>query len=153
LQAKKREFSLRRTLKNHKVSAVDWVRFFLVIFVLITRTFRSFFPVNSGYIFFHPCRCVQKRAAEADIQSFEKPHAFQTTTFRRFMWCDVCGNFLWGVVAQGVKCGDCDFVAHERCSQKVCNFVDLFLYRDVLALVSLNTCIMNVFNVCVIVLL
>ncbi|RUS75895.1 hypothetical protein EGW08_016354 [Elysia chlorotica] len=36
-------------------------------------------------------------------------------------WCDFCANFMWGLIAQGVKCQDCGFQAHKRCSEKVPN--------------------------------
>ncbi len=40
-------------------------------------------------------------------------------TFRGANWCDLCGNFLWGLVQQGVKCEDCGYGAHRKCSEKV----------------------------------
>lgn len=33
--------------------------------------------------------------------------------------CEVCANFLWGFTAQGVKCEDCGFIAHNKCSELV----------------------------------
>lgn len=48
-----------------------------------------------------------------------KPHAFRVHTFKGLNWCELCGNFLWGFTAQGVKCEDCGFSAHNRCSEKV----------------------------------
>ncbi|KAK3929266.1 N-chimaerin [Frankliniella fusca] len=49
----------------------------------------------------------------------QKPHTFRTHTFKGLNWCELCGNFLWGFTAQGVKCEDCGFSAHNRCSEKV----------------------------------
>lgn len=48
-----------------------------------------------------------------------KPHSFRVHTFKGLNWCELCGNFLWGFTAQGVKCEDCGFSAHSRCSEKV----------------------------------
>ncbi|ESO07965.1 hypothetical protein HELRODRAFT_75127, partial [Helobdella robusta] len=45
----------------------------------------------------------------------------QLYTFKGPHWCDFCANFLWGLIAQGVKCQDCGFNAHKKCSEKVPN--------------------------------
>ncbi|XP_046982846.1 N-chimaerin [Schistocerca americana] len=50
---------------------------------------------------------------------FSKPHNFKIHTFKGLNWCEFCGNFLWGFTAQGVKCEDCGFSAHCKCSRKV----------------------------------
>ncbi|XP_071443629.1 N-chimaerin [Hetaerina americana] len=52
---------------------------------------------------------------------YEKQHSFKVHTFKGLNWCEFCGNFLWGFTAQGVKCEDCGFTAHSRCSEKVPN--------------------------------
>ncbi|KAI0977816.1 hypothetical protein GJ496_001874 [Pomphorhynchus laevis] len=52
------------------------------------------------------------------IQS-EKPHTFRLHTFKGPHWCDYCANFMWGLVSQGVKCSDCGFQAHRRCSEDI----------------------------------
>jgi hypothetical protein len=49
----------------------------------------------------------------------EKAHNFKMYSFKGPHWCDYCANFLWGLVQQGVKCADCGFEAHKRCSEKV----------------------------------
>ncbi len=53
------------------------------------------------------------------IMQAEKAHNFKTHSFKGPHWCDYCANFLWGLVQQGVKCADCGFEAHKRCSEKV----------------------------------
>ncbi|XP_068086817.1 beta-chimaerin isoform X2 [Anabrus simplex] len=50
---------------------------------------------------------------------YDKPHSFKVHTFKGLNWCEFCGNFLWGFIAQGVKCEDCGFSAHSKCSEKV----------------------------------
>ncbi|PSN46102.1 N-chimaerin [Blattella germanica] len=50
---------------------------------------------------------------------YDKPHNFKVHTFKGLNWCEFCGNFLWGFTAQGVKCEDCGFSAHCKCSEKV----------------------------------
>lgn len=47
-------------------------------------------------------------------EKFEKFHVFKITTFKGLNWCELCGNFLWGFTAQGVKCEDCGMVAHGK---------------------------------------
>ncbi|XP_058455340.1 beta-chimaerin [Malaya genurostris] len=50
---------------------------------------------------------------------YDKLHAFKTHTFKGLNWCEFCANFLWGFTSQGVKCEDCGFVAHIKCSELV----------------------------------
>lgn len=57
----------------------------------------------------------------ANVHEYEKPHVFKTTNFIGLNWCDYCANFMWGLIAQGVKCQDCGFSAHKKCSEKVPN--------------------------------
>lgn len=54
-----------------------------------------------------------------DVQQYEKQHMFKVHNFAGFHWCDYCGNFMWGLIGQGVKCEDCGFAAHRRCSEDV----------------------------------
>lgn len=42
-----------------------------------------------------------------DVQLFEKSHNFKTHNFMGSPWCDFCGNFIWGIIGQGVRCDDC----------------------------------------------
>lgn len=50
---------------------------------------------------------------------YEKAHKFKIHTFKGLNWCELCANFLWGFTAQGVKCEDCGFQAHNKCSELV----------------------------------
>lgn len=54
-----------------------------------------------------------------DVRQYEKPHLFKVHNFKGPHWCDFCANFMWGLIAQGVKCQDCGFQAHKKCSEKV----------------------------------
>uniref|UniRef100_A0AAY5EY06 Beta-chimaerin n=1 Tax=Electrophorus electricus TaxID=8005 RepID=A0AAY5EY06_ELEEL len=42
-------------------------------------------------------------------------------TFRGPHWCEYCANFMWGLIAQGVKCADCGLNVHKQCSRMVPN--------------------------------
>ncbi|XP_067915622.1 beta-chimaerin isoform X2 [Heterodontus francisci] len=48
--------------------------------------------------------------------SVEKVH-----TFRGPHWCEYCANFMWGLIAQGVRCSDCGLNVHKQCSKFVPN--------------------------------
>ena len=41
---------------------------------------------------------------QINVLSFEKAHSFKTHTFIGSPWCDFCGNFIWGLIGQGVRC-------------------------------------------------
>ncbi|XP_076328852.1 N-chimaerin-like isoform X2 [Tachypleus tridentatus] len=57
--------------------------------------------------------------SDLNVHHFEKPHNFKTHNFKGFPWCDFCGNFMWGIIAQGLKCEDCGFSAHRKCSENI----------------------------------
>ncbi|XP_053184965.1 N-chimaerin isoform X2 [Scomber japonicus] len=51
----------------------------------------------------------------------EKVHNFKVHTFRGPHWCEHCASFMWGLMAQGVKCADCGVNVHKQCSSLVPN--------------------------------
>ncbi|XP_068623605.1 beta-chimaerin [Battus philenor] len=55
------------------------------------------------------------------LYKYSKSHSFKVHTFKGLNWCELCANFLWGFTAQGVKCEDCGFIAHTKCSERVPN--------------------------------
>lgn len=55
------------------------------------------------------------------VIKYSKSHSFKVHTFKGLNWCELCANFLWGFTAQGVKCEDCGFIAHAKCSENVPN--------------------------------
>ncbi|XP_013167709.1 PREDICTED: beta-chimaerin [Papilio xuthus] len=55
------------------------------------------------------------------LYKYSKAHTFKVHTFKGLNWCELCANFLWGFTAQGVKCEDCGFIAHSKCSERVPN--------------------------------
>jgi chimaerin len=50
---------------------------------------------------------------------YERSHRFAINNFKGLNFCEFCGNFLWGFTAQGVKCSECGFIAHKKCSELV----------------------------------
>lgn len=61
----------------------------------------------------------EQRPEEPLPPEYKKTHNFKVHNFKGLNWCELCANFLWGFSAQGVKCEDCGFVAHQKCSEKV----------------------------------
>ncbi|XP_062303289.1 N-chimaerin-like [Osmerus eperlanus] len=55
------------------------------------------------------------------MAKYEKVHNFKVHTFRGPHWCEYCANFMWGLIAQGVKCADCGLNVHKQCSKMVPN--------------------------------
>ncbi|XP_048116376.1 beta-chimaerin isoform X2 [Alosa alosa] len=51
--------------------------------------------------------------------SYDKVHNFKVHTFRGPHWCEYCANFMWGLIAQGVRCSDCGLNVHKQCSKLV----------------------------------
>ncbi|XP_075684738.1 beta-chimaerin isoform X1 [Rhinoderma darwinii] len=51
--------------------------------------------------------------------NYEKAHNFKVHTFRGPHWCEYCANFMWGLIAQGVRCSDCGLNVHKQCSKYV----------------------------------
>ncbi|XP_035276525.1 beta-chimaerin isoform X1 [Anguilla rostrata] len=63
-----------------------------------------------------------KRTALRDGEkqcTYEKAHNFKVHTFRGPHWCEYCANFMWGLIAQGVRCSDCGLNVHKQCSKLV----------------------------------
>ncbi|ETN72322.1 hypothetical protein RB195_011894 [Necator americanus] len=53
----------------------------------------------------------------AERKPVARSHSFTQHTFKMPHYCDYCRNFMWGLVQQGVRCEDCGFAAHKRCSE------------------------------------
>ncbi|CAG09973.1 unnamed protein product, partial [Tetraodon nigroviridis] len=65
-----------------------------------------------------------RRASLREIERAPKPekvHNFKVHTFRGPHWCEHCASFMWGLMAQGVKCADCGMNVHKECSAQVSN--------------------------------
>mmetsp|Transcript_17041 Transcript_17041/g.47971 ORF Transcript_17041/g.47971 Transcript_17041/m.47971 type:complete len:567 (+) Transcript_17041:123-1823(+) len=48
-------------------------------------------------------------------------HKFKAHTYYKPTWCELCGDFLWGVVKQGQQCTrkGCKYDAHKHCRKAV----------------------------------
>ncbi|XP_078487159.1 uncharacterized protein LOC100186049 isoform X2 [Ciona intestinalis] len=54
-------------------------------------------------------------------QQYEKEHHYKSHTYRGLQWCEYCGNFMWGIIQQGVQCVDCGLNVHKQCAKLVPN--------------------------------
>ncbi|CAK6973789.1 ras association domain-containing protein 1 [Scomber scombrus] len=77
-------------------------------------------PLNPGqHCHFHVVRLV------GDSVSIEVPgcragetgvgHDFQPYSFTHLTWCDLCGEFIWGLYKQSLRCSNCSYTCHYRC--------------------------------------
>nr|KAJ3421811.1 SET-binding factor 2 [Polyrhizophydium stewartii] len=48
-----------------------------------------------------------------------KTHTFETKTFVRATYCDMCSQFIWGLAKQGEQCTACGYNAHHKCAPLV----------------------------------
>eukprot|EP00066_Takifugu_rubripes_P023005 XP_011612271.1 PREDICTED: ras association domain-containing protein 1 isoform X1 [Takifugu rubripes] len=42
-------------------------------------------------------------------------HNFQPCSNAQPTWCDLCGDFIWGLYKQSLRCSNCRFTCHYRC--------------------------------------
>ncbi|XP_078262546.1 serine/threonine-protein kinase D1 isoform X2 [Rhinoraja longicauda] len=60
--------------------------------------------------------------AAATFEDFQiRPHALFVHSYRAPAFCDHCGEMLWGLVRQGLKCEGCGLSYHKRCAFKIPN--------------------------------
>ncbi|KAM9813885.1 ras association domain-containing protein 1 [Neosynchiropus ocellatus] len=77
-------------------------------------------PVNGGHRGrFHVVRLV------GDNVSIEAPkcpsgeggagHDFHPDSHTHLTWCDLCGEFIWGLLSGALRCSYCNYTCHYRC--------------------------------------
>ncbi|XP_050297464.1 serine/threonine-protein kinase D3 [Anthonomus grandis grandis] len=59
-----------------------------------------------------------------------RPHALSVHSYKTPTFCDFCGEMLFGLVRQGLKCDGCGQNYHKRCVVKVPNNCSFVLYND-----------------------
>lgn len=69
-------------------------------------------------VYEHSPYSLYQKATDVRRSSVARCHNFVPATFRIPHYCDYCRNFMWGLVQQGVKCEDCGFCAHKKCSER-----------------------------------
>uniref|UniRef100_H2ZEW3 Uncharacterized protein n=1 Tax=Ciona savignyi TaxID=51511 RepID=H2ZEW3_CIOSA len=50
-----------------------------------------------------------------------RPHTLSVHSYRSPAFCDYCGEMLWGIVRQGLRCDGCGQNYHKRCAYKIPN--------------------------------
>merc|ERR1719223_750880 len=50
---------------------------------------------------------------------YQKEHNFKVANLKTNRYCHYCGNYMWGLVHQGVQCSDCGTTAHKNCSRHI----------------------------------
>uniref|UniRef100_W5MU06 Serine/threonine-protein kinase n=1 Tax=Lepisosteus oculatus TaxID=7918 RepID=W5MU06_LEPOC len=61
-------------------------------------------------------------SASATFEDFQiRPHTLFVHSYRAPSFCDHCGEMLWGLVRQGLKCEGCGLNYHKRCAFKIPN--------------------------------
>ncbi|MEQ2266314.1 Serine/threonine-protein kinase D3, partial [Xenotaenia resolanae] len=59
---------------------------------------------------------------QATVEDFQiRPHALYVHSYKAPTFCDYCGEMLWGLVRQGLKCEGCGLNYHKRCAFKIPN--------------------------------
>ncbi|XP_065184524.1 serine/threonine-protein kinase D2-like isoform X2 [Sycon ciliatum] len=49
------------------------------------------------------------------------PHSLSVHSYRSPAFCDFCGQMLFGLIRQGLKCSGCGYNYHKRCAYKIPN--------------------------------
>ncbi|XP_057694546.1 serine/threonine-protein kinase D2 isoform X2 [Corythoichthys intestinalis] len=61
-------------------------------------------------------------SAAATSEDFQiRPHALNVHSYRAPAFCDYCGEMLFGLVRQGLKCDGCGLNYHKRCAFSIPN--------------------------------
>uniref|UniRef100_A0A8C5GHC6 Serine/threonine-protein kinase n=1 Tax=Gouania willdenowi TaxID=441366 RepID=A0A8C5GHC6_GOUWI len=61
-------------------------------------------------------------SAAATFEDFQiRPHALNVHSYRAPAFCDHCGEMLFGLVRQGLKCDGCGLNYHKRCAFNIPN--------------------------------
>lgn len=63
--------------------------------------------------------CQPKTTCTARGPHYEKEHDFKVTTYKGKRYCAYCGNYMWGLIEQGVQCAECGIDAHRNCSRHI----------------------------------
>uniref|UniRef100_A0A452QVL9 Serine/threonine-protein kinase n=1 Tax=Ursus americanus TaxID=9643 RepID=A0A452QVL9_URSAM len=67
-------------------------------------------------------KAILLEVASATFEDFQiRPHALFVHSYRAPAFCDHCGEMLWGLVRQGLKCEGCGLNYHKRCAFKIPN--------------------------------
>uniref|UniRef100_A0A8C8RQV9 protein kinase C n=1 Tax=Pelusios castaneus TaxID=367368 RepID=A0A8C8RQV9_9SAUR len=60
-------------------------------------------------------------SASVSLDFTIRPHVLLVHSYKAPAFCDYCGEMLWGLVRQGLKCQGCRLNYHKRCAFKIPN--------------------------------
>ncbi|KAF3689900.1 Ras association domain-containing protein 1 Protein 123F2 [Channa argus] len=77
-------------------------------------------PVNPGqHSHFHVVRLVGDsvsiEASRCHTGEAAVGHDFKPLSHTNLTWCDLCGEFIWGLYKQSLRCANCSYTCHHRC--------------------------------------
>uniref|UniRef100_A0A3B3ZNY4 Uncharacterized protein n=1 Tax=Periophthalmus magnuspinnatus TaxID=409849 RepID=A0A3B3ZNY4_9GOBI len=55
------------------------------------------------------------RISAGKVPELGEGHNFQPCSHTQPTWCDLCGDFIWGLYKQSLRCVNCKFTCHYRC--------------------------------------
>uniref|UniRef100_A0A674F060 Serine/threonine-protein kinase n=1 Tax=Salmo trutta TaxID=8032 RepID=A0A674F060_SALTR len=65
---------------------------------------------------------IDRMKSLATVGDFQiRPHALYVHSYKAPTFCDYCGEMLWGLIRQGLKCEGCGLNYHKRCVFKIPN--------------------------------
>nr|XP_057921462.1 ras association domain-containing protein 1 [Doryrhamphus excisus] len=65
---------------------------------------------------FHVVRLVGDTVSiEAPPAEAARGHDFHAYGHTHLTWCDLCGEFIWGLHKQALRCTNCSYTCHHRC--------------------------------------
>ncbi|TDH14044.1 hypothetical protein EPR50_G00039000 [Perca flavescens] len=104
-------------------------------------------PVNPGQpSLFHVVRLVGDsvsiEAPQGQIEEAGVGHDFQPYSHTHLTWCDLCGEFIWGLYKQSLRCANCSYTCHYRCRpfiQLDCSTDNLLTNKEDFSIDSLET--------------
>ncbi|XP_068598390.1 ras association domain-containing protein 1 [Brachionichthys hirsutus] len=69
-------------------------------------------PVNPGQP--SQLRAVRMVGGNVSIET-AKGHDLRPYNHTHLTWCDLCGEFIWGLSRQSLRCSNCSYTCHYRC--------------------------------------
>eukprot|EP00760_Papus_ankaliazontas_P005712 PhM_4_TR12730/c0_g1_i1/m.105046 len=58
------------------------------------------------------------KASARKLKQSHCPHQYVVSTLYKPTYCDDCGQFIWGISAQAIRCNRCNLTLHHECHAK-----------------------------------